>query len=321
MENRQGPLCPLCGNANVRKLFAAQPPLSRFSLIRCSGCGLGYTFPFPEDGSVSDGLFESYYGTGPNKFGPLMQGVRTLLMRMRAKRYLRLIPNSVTRPRILDFGCAEGRLLQAFLDYGCECWGVEHHSYPSDRFIAPERITYLKSKPEASELPDLFFHLIFLWHTLEHMEDPDAIIGWVSRLLAPGGVIVMAVPNISSMEARAFRAHWFHVDIPWHRYHFDAGSLEYLLKKHGLKMPQIRTFCLEQGPYGLVQSILNAMGFPRNELYDFLKGRRKGVRFLHVITQLFLAGLLLGPAILAGLLTSLEKKGPVVKVMIRKEEG
>ena len=321
MENRAKRPCPLCHGSKVQKRFPAQEPFSKYSLVQCSGCALGYTFPFPEDKPSSSGLFKSYYGTGPNKFAPLLQGIRTRLMRMRAKRYLQLISKSVQQPKILDVGCAEGRLLKVFLDYDCKCWGIEHHSYPSHRFMEPERITYLKGGPEASHLPGRSFDLIFLWHTLEHMDDPNGIIHQIGGLLAPSGAIILAVPNISSMEAQRFKEFWFHVDIPWHRYHFNEESIRYLLAKHNLRITDIRSFCLEQGPYGLLQSILNAMGLPRNEFYEFLKGRRDYSRSLHIIFQMFLAATLLIPALMASFMTSLEKKGSVLKMIIRKEDG
>jgi hypothetical protein len=76
-------------------------------------------------------------------------------------------------------------------------------------------------------------------------------------------------------------------------------------------------YCLEQGPYGLLQSILNAMGWRKNELYEALKGNLKTGRGIHVIFQALLVALLLISGSLVSLLTSI-REGPVLKVMVQR---
>lgn len=241
-------------------------------------------------------------------------------MRIRARHFLSLIPEPIRRPWVLDVGCAEGRLLDAFLRFGCECRGIEHPLYPSHRFIRRDRIVYLQDWPGKSELPEGGFHLIFLWHTLEHLKDPRSTMDRLGVLLAPGGALILAVPNFSSIESRCFGQHWFHLDIPWHRFHFNKGSLTYLIEKTHLRVAETNSFCLEQGPYGLLQSLLNAMGWPRNEFYEFLKGRRVKGRIFPVILQAFIFSLLLVPAIILHLGTSGGGKGPILKMIVRHRD-
>ena len=149
-------------------------------------------------------------------------------MNMRAKYYIHLIPDSNKRLTILDIGCAEGRLLKSFLNYGSECFGVEHPSYPEERFISKDRITYVRNDLDSINLDEGSFDLIFLWHVLEHMDDPSSVIKKLSELLSPEGMLVLAVPNFACPEAHSFKQSWFHLDIPWHKYHFDISSLRYI---------------------------------------------------------------------------------------------
>ena len=260
-----------------------------------------------------------YYGQGPHKFIPVIQKVRDHMMRARAQEYLALLPPSVQKPRVLDVGCAEGRLLKAFLEKGCECWGVEHPAYPEERFLLADRITYLKGDLGDLDLPAEVFDLIFLWHVLEHMDEPDGVLGHVCRLSARQGAIVLAVPNFASLESQRFKGNWFHLDVPWHQCHFSENSLGYLFKKNHLEISGVSSLCLEQGPYGLIQSVLNAMGWPRNEFYEALKGHRVSGRSLRLLIQCALAGILAMPGLLATLLTSYDQKGPVLKMILRKK--
>jgi SAM-dependent methyltransferase len=313
--------CPVCGGSKAKVLFSAKTPFSEFHLVQCKICELTRTFPLPSDETLRVHDIHSYYGRDVNKFNPLVQKTRSLIMRMRAKYYLSLVPGSVQTPKILDIGCAEGRLLRSFLEYGCQCWGIEHPSYPTQRFLNSDRIVYLQGDLQSINLPEGMFDLIFLWHVLEHMDDPKLIMGRLYDLLSPKGAIILAVPNFSSMEARRFKQFWFHLDIPWHKYHFNERSIGYLARKSHLRIIRTSTLCIEQGPYGLFQSILNAMGWPKNEFYEALKRSLNHRRSIQFIIQFFIVIFLLIPGAFVSLLTSNRGRGPVLKLILRKEKN
>jgi 2-polyprenyl-3-methyl-5-hydroxy-6-metoxy-1,4-benzoquinol methylase len=312
--------CPVCGGLKARALFSINTPFSEFRIVRCELCELARTCPLPSDEVLHVHDINSYYGGDVHKFNPYIQEIRNIIMRVRAKYYLSFIPDSVQTPKILDVGCAEGRLLSAFLGYGCRCWGIEHPSYPSQRFLNSDQIVYLQGDLQAADLPEEAFDLIFLWHALEHMDEPHLIITRLYQLLAPKGAIIVAVPNFSSMEARRFKRFWFHLDIPWHKYHFNERSLGYLLAKSHLRIMKMSTLCFEQGPYGLLQSILNAFGWPHNEFYEALKGSLNYRRSIYLMIQFFMVFFLLIPVFFVNLFTSNKARGPVLKLIIKKEE-
>ena len=319
-DKRFGP-CPLYHGSKTKVLFSKKTPLSEFHLVQCRVCELTRTFPLPSDEVLRVHDIHSYYGRDVHKFNPRVQRIRSFLMRMRAKHYLSFISDSIQTPKILDVGCAEGRLLKSFLEYGCQCWGIEHPSYPAQRFLDSDRIVYLQGDLHTMNLPEGLFDLIFLWHALEHMDNPLLVMSRLQKLLAPQGAIIVAVPNFSSMEARRFKQFWFHLDIPWHKYHFNEKSIRYLITKAHLRVIRMSTLCVEQGPYGLLQSILNAMGWPQNEFYEALKGNLTQGRSIHIIIQLFIGVFLLIPVSSVSLLTSQRGKGPVIKLILRSSQG
>jgi SAM-dependent methyltransferase len=310
--------CPLCHGLKAKVLFSSTTDFSKFYLVQCKTCGLTRTFPFPDDEILRMHDIHSYYGTDINKFSPHVQKIRNFIMRVRAKRYLSLIPGSTQTPKILDVGCAEGRLLQSFLEYGCQCWGIEHPSYPAQRFLDTDRIRYLQGDLNTINLPEGVFDLIFIWHALEHMDSPRMVMSRLYTLLASNGAIIVAVPNFSSLEARSFRRYWFHLDIPWHKYHFNKRSLEYVIRKNHLRIIKMSTFCFEQGPFGLVQSLLNALGCPHNEFYEALKAMRNHRRSVHIVIQFLFVLVLLIPAFFVSLITAFQGRGPVIKVILKK---
>jgi SAM-dependent methyltransferase len=113
-----------------------------------------------------------------------------------------------------------------------------------------------------------------IWHVLEHLPDPRKTLLECHRILRPGGRIVIAVPNFSSLQARLGGSGWFHLDLPRHLYHFPAMALHQLLNDCGYECTSQYHFSLRQNPFGWVQSTLNRVpGLPRNSLYALLQAQ------------------------------------------------
>lgn len=254
------PICVLCRSPHSTILFETKTSHSKFKILQCKQCSLVRTFPLPDDNVLKIHDESQYYGERESKFIPFLQDIRCRLSKIRAKQYLSMMPESVQRPKVLDIGCAEGRLLNSFFEFGCDCFGIEHLSYPDERFINKERINYLVGDIDSFDLDKESFDIIIIWHVLEHMDDPDQVMSAIYDILKPSGILIIAVPNYSSPEAKLFQQSWFHLDIPWHKYHFTDRSFRYLIKKNRFKVITGTTFCLEQGIFGIAQSILNYMG-------------------------------------------------------------
>ena len=84
---------------------------------------------------------------------------------------------SVTAPpagaKVLDFGCADGKLLDSLQDCGWETWGIE--SAVETAFVAPS---------PADAIPDTpTFDLIVANHVFEHVTDPLGLLRALARRL------------------------------------------------------------------------------------------------------------------------------------------
>ena len=58
------------------------------------------------------------------------------------------------------------------------------------------------------------FDVITMWHVLEHLAEPVAALERAAELLAPGGMLIVSVPNNSSGRASIGGDDWLHLDIP-----------------------------------------------------------------------------------------------------------
>jgi SAM-dependent methyltransferase len=146
------------------------------------------------------------------------------------------------------------------------------------------------------------FEVIIFWHSLEHVVDAPATLKHAVSLLKPGGLLVVAVPNSDSLQARMSGPSWFHLDVPRHYTHFGARSLRRLLEEAGLRIVKEDHFSAEQNPYGWLQSLFNMLGFDFNFLYAAVKSKsaRRISRRQHPIQSL-LTALLLPPLLLFSL--------------------
>jgi SAM-dependent methyltransferase len=115
------------------------------------------------------------------------------------------------------------------------------------------------------------FDAVTMWHTLEHLQDPEAALQASAALLAPQGRLIVSVPNSSSAQARFGGDAWFHLDVPRHLFHYTPEALTALLKRTGFDVERIDFFYPEMEAIGFIQTVLNKAGLGEDTLYRFAK--------------------------------------------------
>jgi SAM-dependent methyltransferase len=259
--------------ARAATLFPARDYISGdgFEVLRCEECGLVRTAPAPDPARMSAYYPSAYYGEASGRRFPaaveLLQGA---LYGARARAVERL----AGRPgRVLDVGCGRGFLLDAFRRRGWDPQGIEL----DDRSAAHARDVL--GLPVATgvfdEWPwrDGHFDAVVIWHVLEHLEAPQLALERARRVLRPGGVLMVGVPNFASPEARLTRGGWFHLDVPRHVVHLTPSWLATALDASGFEVRRRSFFAPEYDAFSFVQSAENRLGLRQNLLYDVLRGR------------------------------------------------
>ena len=89
-------------------------------------------------------------------------------------------------------------------------------------------------------LPDLdaieqreHYQVITLWHVLEHLPNLHKAFKHFHSLLAPGGTLIIAVPDRESWDAQHYGTAWAAWDVPRHFSHFSRQDVRRLLREHG----------------------------------------------------------------------------------------
>jgi SAM-dependent methyltransferase len=82
---------------------------------------------------------------------------------------------------------------------------------------------------------------ITLWHVLEHVDRPGQLFAAAVESLAPGGLLVVATPNLGSLQFRLLGARWPHVDAPRHVALVPLTTLEQRAAELGLNAEAVTT--------------------------------------------------------------------------------
>ncbi|MFC7356160.1 class I SAM-dependent methyltransferase [Jejudonia soesokkakensis] len=152
------------------------------------------------------------------------------------KKKLKLINRfQTTKGLILDIGAGTGEFLKEADNNGWEIYGIEPS--PKARELAKNKNVFLSK--EFGELPDKKFDVITLWHVLEHLPSLDEEIKKIESFLKPSGILIIAVPNYKSYDAKFYKKHWAAYDVPRHLWHFSQQSMKLLFSKN-LKLVRIQ---------------------------------------------------------------------------------
>jgi 2-polyprenyl-6-hydroxyphenyl methylase / 3-demethylubiquinone-9 3-methyltransferase len=157
------------------------------------------------------------------------------------------------RRRLLDVGCGGGLLAEELARAGLEVTGID----PAPESVETARahasasglsIEYQIGSGEQLPFPDEAFDHVTCCDVLEHVEDVDRVIGEISRVLRPGGLLFYDTINrtfisrlaviklMQEWPSTAFAAPNLHV---WERF-ITPAELAGLLEHHGLEQREMR---------------------------------------------------------------------------------
>lgn len=232
--------CPLCKSGlflNLKEVTDHSVSKEKFTLCKCSKCELIFTNPRPDQINIQSyyesELYISHQNKSNNLTNLLYKIVRFYTIRQKVNW---LNSYNQYKGNLLDMGCGTGYFLNAAKKNGWKVTGVETNK--TARKIAKDK--GLKVFTEIEKIDNKkIFNCISLFHVLEHVHELRKTLKKIIQRLDENGVLMIAVPNISSLDAQYYGENWAAWDVPRHLYHFDKSSMQYLANDFKLRIVKV----------------------------------------------------------------------------------
>lgn len=232
--------CPVCSSAE-RHHF-----LSRLGIEywRCESCGhvyqapiltLGNAIKLYSDDKTSADIYTTEYQKGIDRL-KYQYGIDVIDS---------LTPPS--RKKIIDIGCGAGVFLQVARDSGWEtCVGIDANENYISVHSGEKGIQFINGNFEAldPEMVGSDYDVLSMWSVLEHIYDPNTFLASIKKIMKPGALIFLLVPNVKSLATRLMREmspcfSWKHIS------YFSPDSLNTLMERCGFKLEFMETIITE----------------------------------------------------------------------------
>ena len=173
--------------------------------------------------------------------------------------------------RILDVGAGQGLLLSFLTELGHECHALDVKDQPSmypDTYGKGIKFQLCNVEADAIPYPDESFDAVVCCQVLEHFShSPLPAVREMKRVLRPGGVLEIDVPNVASFRNRVRLLRGKHITYDYAVHYLHATPILYKGKSY-YPLRHNREFTR-----GELELLLHSSGFEKYEVY-FLKSRR-----------------------------------------------
>jgi len=232
--------CPICEKSHFTPFLQSIDYFltkEEFTIVACSNCGMKFVNPRPEINEMRK-YYESpdyiSHGGTSNFINFLYKQIRNFSIKNKYK----LVKGQATGIRLIDIGCGTGEFIFFCKKNGFDVTGIEPSEKPRE---------FAKGKYHLDVYDELFldnlvepkFHIITLWHVLEHTHLLNERMRKIKEILEPNGTVIIAVPNSNCWDARYYGKFWAAFDLPRHLHHFTKETVNFLIQNHGFEIRQI----------------------------------------------------------------------------------
>lgn len=243
--------CPCCGSASIKKALACTDyTVSKelFEIWECGDCSIRFTQSVPDQNSIGryyqSDTYISHTDTEKGLVNKLYKLARNYTLNWKMNLAKHSLAGKLQKGALLDIGCGTGAFLHKAFVSGWSVTGLEPDE--GARKICSDKYGLQPEIPgKLFELPTGKFDTVTMWHVLEHVHQLHEYMDQIKRVLKPGGVALIALPNYTSRDAELYKEYWAAYDVPRHLYHFTPAAMDQLLEQHGMRVDSVKPMWLD----------------------------------------------------------------------------
>ena len=229
--------CPLCGGQQLEPALTCTDNYASgetFEVVRCAHCGFLMTQNAPVEAEIGKYYETPDYISHSNTRKGLMNRVYHLVRRFMLGRKASLVvrASKLKKGTMLDYGTGTGYFADAMKRRSWTVKAIEKS--PSAREFAKKHFGLeVEAEGALKTYTDGSMDVVTLWHVMEHLEDLNGMWQTFHRILKLQGVLIVAVPNPDSYDARKYGEWWAAYDVPRHLWHFTPSVMQQFGVRHG----------------------------------------------------------------------------------------
>jgi len=232
--------CRYCKSANVTPFLSCKDHFltqEKFDLYQCQDCNLVFTMDLP--GEKEMGRYyqsEEYISHSDTKKGFInrLYHVSRNFMLSRKRKLIERENNSNSK-ELLDIGSGSGYFLNHMKKHGWRVTGIEKDKGARE-FSKQTFHLDVYNADHLFKLPEKQYSIVTLWHVLEHMRNPEKVMSNIHKILTDDGILILALPNYTSFDAKHYQSFWAAYDVPRHLWHFSPASVQKLSERSGFQI-------------------------------------------------------------------------------------
>jgi SAM-dependent methyltransferase len=260
--------CPVCHGQRTAVRWSQRPDRlfratsGRFDLHGCADCRTAFVHPVPSGPELAAFYPETYW-VGPTDReqgagvpGGLLERYRRFVLRDHVRFTGKVVADQRAAGmavRVLDVGCGDGSFLEALGVPGS--LGMDL-SKTALRAVRARGFGAVRGVLDDCPIRPGSCSLVTAFHFLEHVHPIEPVLASMRRLLAPGGEIVVQVPNADCLQAKILGRHWAGYDVPRHLVNYTARTLRQVVERCGFEVVAENQQCLRDNPTTLSNSLI-----------------------------------------------------------------
>ena len=242
VEHYKKETCPICESKDIPKLFTCVDHMitkEEFDIVKCNNCGFQFTNPVPRIEDIGRYYESDVYVSHSNTKKGIKNFVYHLVRNFTLQRKIDLVKRYRPNGKLLDIGSGAGYFLNKAKQSGFSTLGLE----PSEEVRSESIRSFGLNVQDISELHNLernSINVITMWHVLEHVYNLNQDLQKMLEILKPDGVMIVAVPNPNSWDAKFYGDQWGGWDVPRHLYHFREVDVCNLFMKYDCSVVEVK---------------------------------------------------------------------------------